>query len=304
MFMAIAMRKKLALGVFVSFSLLATPLIHAQTTPTPVPIKPDVPYVPTPESVVMEMLKIGNVTANDVVYDLGSGDGRLVITAVQKFGAKRGVGVEINPGLVNKSNENAKQAGVSDRVQFLQQDLFKTNFQEASVVTLYLLPKINLELRPKLLSELKPGTRVVSHAFGMGDWRPDRTILVQDGGRPRTIFLWVIPAIVSGTWQGSVSTQSGSPQTYQVQVDQTFQNVRATVDLGGQRISIPRVLVNGDRISFEQRQPINGQDVNIRFNGQVNADMLKGVAEVRTGRAIANYNLTAQRQPVSKLPNR
>jgi hypothetical protein len=247
----------------------------------------------------MEMLKVGNVNSNDVVYDLGSGDGRLVITAVQKFGAKRGVGIEINPGLVNKSNENARQAGVSNRVQFLQQDLFKTDFREASVVTLYLLPKINVELRPKLLSELKPGTRVVSHAFGMGDWRPDRTVLVQDGGRPRTIFLWVIPATVSGTWQGSLFTQSGQTQTYRVKVDQTFQNVRATVDLGGQTISIPRVLVQGDRISFEQSQPINGQEVNIRFNGQVNADTLKGIAEVKTGTAIANYNLTAQRQPIS-----
>ncbi|MGV0025629.1 class I SAM-dependent methyltransferase [Phormidesmis priestleyi] len=298
------MRKKLALGVFVAFSLLTAPLIHAQTTPTPVPIKPDVPYVPTPEVVVMEMLKVGNVTANDVVYDLGSGDGRLVITAVQKFGAKRGVGVEINPGLVNKSNENARQAGVSDRVQFLQQDLFKTDFKEASVVTLYLLPKINLELRPKLLSELKPGTRVVSHAFGMGDWRPDRTVLVQDGGRPRMIYLWVIPARVSGTWQGSISSQSGQSQAYRVQIDQTFQTVRAIVDLGGQTISIPRVLVKGDRVSFEQSQPINGQEVNIRFNGRVNADTLTGIAEVKTGTAIVSYNLTAQRQPISKLPTK
>lgn len=294
------MRKKLALGAFIVFSWLTAPLIHAQTTPTPILIKPDVPYVPTPASVVMEMLKVGNVTASDVVYDLGSGDGRLVITAVQRFGAKRGVGVEINPGLVTKSNENAQKVGVSDRVQFFQQDLFKTDFREASVVTLYLLPKINLELRPKLLSELKPGTRVVSHAFGMGDWRPDRTVLVQDGSRPRTIYFWVIPARVAGTWQGSAVNPSGQQQAYRVQVDQTFQTARVTVDLGGQTISIPRVLVQGDRISFEQSQTVNGQEANIRFTGQVNADTLKGIAEVKIGTAIVNYNLTAQRQPTSE----
>jgi SAM-dependent methyltransferase len=184
--------KLLALGLTIA---LAGGVLHSQlspaqvpSSPTPSKIKPDVPYVPTPESVVMEMLKLANVTKDDVVYDLGSGDGRLVIIAAQKFAAKRGVGVEINPGLVNRSNENAKEAGVANRVQFVQQDLFTTNFSDASVVTLYLLPKINLQLRPKLLSELKPGTRVVSHAFGMGDWQPDRTVLVPDNGRPRTLY--------------------------------------------------------------------------------------------------------------------
>lgn len=148
----------------------------------------DVPYVPTPQTVVEEMLKIAAVTKDDVVYDLGSGDGRIVITAAKKYGA-RGVGIDIDPERVKEANANAVQAGVTDRVKFLEQDLFETDFKEASVVTLYLLPDINLRLRPKLWSELKPGTRIVSHAFDMGDWKPERTEQIEG----RTIYYWVIP---------------------------------------------------------------------------------------------------------------
>jgi ribosomal protein L11 methylase PrmA len=151
--------------------------------------KLDVPYVPTPQKVVDEMLSLAAVTKNDVVYDLGCGDGRIVITAAKKHGA-RGVGVDIDPERIKEANANAQQAGVSDRVKFIEQDLFQTDFKEASVVTLYLLPDINLKLRPKLLSELKPGTRVVSHAFDMGDWKPDKTVSVDE---ERTIYLWIIP---------------------------------------------------------------------------------------------------------------
>lgn len=152
-------------------------------------LTPEVPYVPTPDAVVAEMLKLAAVTKDDVVYDLGSGDGRLVITAVQKHGA-RGVGVDIDPQRIKESNENAQKAGVTGRVKFIEQDLFETDLKEATVVTLYLLPEVNLRLRPKLLRELKPGTRIVSHSFDMGDWQPDKTVKV-DG---RTIHFWVVPA--------------------------------------------------------------------------------------------------------------
>ncbi len=165
------------------------------------PVKKDVPYVPTPQNVVDEMLRLANVGKDDVVYDLGCGDGRLVITAVQKFGAKRGVGVDIDPQRIKESNENAKAAGVTDRVRFVVQDLFQTDFKEASVVTLYLLPAVNLKLRPKLLSELKPGTRVVSHAFDMGDWKPEKTVTVEGGGQ--TLHLWTIPAKNSASLFGN-----------------------------------------------------------------------------------------------------
>ncbi len=162
------------------------------TNTQPKQVKKDVPYVPTPQAVVDEMLKLARVSKDDVVYDLGCGDGRLVITAVQKFGAKRGVGVDIDPQRINESNENAKAAGVTDRTKFVVQDLFQTDFKEATVVTLYLLPEVNLKLRPKLLAELKPGTRIVSHAFDMGDWKPEKTVTVPGGGQ--TIYLWTVPA--------------------------------------------------------------------------------------------------------------
>jgi SAM-dependent methyltransferase len=153
------------------------------------PREPDVPYVATPSAVVAKMLELARVTPDDVVYDLGSGDGRIVIMAAQRFGA-RGVGVEIDPGLVLEAQDNAKRAGVADRVQFLLQDLFETDLRPATVVTLYLMQSVNLQLRPKLWLELRPGTRVVSHDFHMGDWPPEQVVSV-DGHR---IYAWTIPA--------------------------------------------------------------------------------------------------------------
>jgi SAM-dependent methyltransferase len=166
-------------------------------------VKKDVPYVPTPQHVVDEMLKLADVKKDDVVYDLGCGDGRLVIAAVKNLGAKRGVGVDIDPERIAESNANAKAAGVTDRVKFVVQDLFQTDFKEATVVTLYLLPEVNLKLRPKLLSDLRPGTRVVSHAFNMGDWKPERTVTVEPGGQ--TLYLWTIPA------KGAPAAPGGTP---------------------------------------------------------------------------------------------
>lgn len=147
----------------------------------------DVPYVPTPTEVVDAMLKVAKVGKNDVLYDLGSGDGRIPITAAKRFGT-RGFGVDINPQRIQEANANAQKEGVSDLVKFAQQDLFKTDLSKATVISLYLLPRINLELRPKLL-QLKPGTRIVSHAFDMGDWKPDQVVNV--GGT--TVYYWVVP---------------------------------------------------------------------------------------------------------------
>lgn len=151
------------------------------------------PYVPTPPEVVAEMLRLANVKADDVVYDRGCGDGRIVITAVKEYGA-RGVGIDIDPERIKESNENARKAGVAERVTFKVQDLFETDLSRATVVTLYLLPEINLKLRPKLLRELKPGTRIVSHSFDMGDWKPERVVKVNAGGVERTIYYWTMPA--------------------------------------------------------------------------------------------------------------
>lgn len=149
---------------------------------------PDVRYEPSPHRVVRAMLKLGEVTDKDIVYDLGSGDGRLPIAAARDFGA-RGVGIDIDPKLVAKARENAQKAGVADRVVFRNEDIFIADFSEATVVTLFLYPDVNLKLRPKLLETLRPGTRVVSHYHDMGDWPPKTQIRVQD----RDIYLWVIP---------------------------------------------------------------------------------------------------------------
>jgi len=149
---------------------------------------PDVAYVPTNQKVVDAMLEMAKVTKDDTIYDLGCGDGRIVITAAKDFGAS-GIGIEIRPELVERAGENARQAAVADKVKFIEADLFKTDFSRATVVMLYLSPSVNLRLRPRLLKQLKPGTRIVSHDFDMGDWKPEQTIKVGDA----TLYLWTVP---------------------------------------------------------------------------------------------------------------
>ncbi|HEY8505418.1 MAG TPA: TIGR03000 domain-containing protein [Gemmataceae bacterium] len=179
------------------------PKAQAQPEPRPVAKEPEkekeptivVPYVPTPQKVVEEMLKLANVKEGDVVYDLGCGDGRIVITAVKKYGAKKGYGVDLNPVRVKESKENAEKAQVADKVTFEQGDVLKIkDVSEANVVTLYLLPEVNRRLAPMLKKSLKPGARIVSHDFDMGDWKPDKTVDVTDeDGIEHTIYLWTIP---------------------------------------------------------------------------------------------------------------
>ena len=152
----------------------------------------DVPDVRTPLVVVNEMLRLGSVTADDIVYDLGSGDGRIVIAAARDRGA-RGVGFEIDPSLVAQAVERARRLGLADRVTFRQDDLFQADLREATVVTLYLSPDLNRRLRPKLLNELRPGARIVSHSFDLGDWAPTRTIQVTSNEGAHTLYLWVVP---------------------------------------------------------------------------------------------------------------
>ena len=166
--------------------------VGAQSTTTEK--KPlDVPYVPTHESLVDEMLRMAKVGRNDVLYDLGSGDGRIVITAAQRFGT-RGVGYDLDPERVSEARENARRAGVTDKVRFEQQDIFTAKIADATVITMYLLPDVNLRLRPKLLAELKPGTRIVSHNYDLGDWQPIQRKEMDVTGINHTLFLWVVPA--------------------------------------------------------------------------------------------------------------
>jgi ribosomal protein L11 methylase PrmA len=172
------------------FALISAVAPAAAQTTTPAQTRtPDVIFVPTPQEVVDTMLKVAKVTKNDIIYDLGCGDGRIPITAAKEYGA-RGIGIDIDPQRIKEANENAKAAGVTDKVKFLNEDLFTTDIGDATVVTLYLLPSLNLKLMPKLMKELKPGTRVVSHAFDMGDWKPEQTLNVNG----RTVYYWTIPA--------------------------------------------------------------------------------------------------------------
>jgi SAM-dependent methyltransferase len=162
----------------------------AQTPQTP--LVKDVPYVPTPPEVVERMIQMGGVKSGDVLYDLGCGDGRIVIAAVKKPGV-RGVCVDIDPERIADSKRNAQAAGVTDRIRFVEGDLFKVPFTDASVMTLYLMPDVNMRLRPRLLSELKPGTRVVSHAFDMGDWTPEERVVVDLQPQSYVLYRWTIP---------------------------------------------------------------------------------------------------------------
>ena len=210
----------------------------------------EVPFITTPDNVTVTMLQIARVNVNDFVIDLGSGDGRIVITAAKQFGA-RGLGVEIVPGLVKQSRENAQAAGVASRVEFREEDLFKTDLSEATVITLYLLPDVNLELRPKLLA-LRPGTRIVSHDWDMGDWPPERSVTVdvpdKKIGLEKTskVHLWIVPARVYGAWCGSGKAKPT------LEVDQKFGSLRATLKRGDARHSFD------GRVRGGQVQSIDG----------------------------------------------
>jgi precorrin-6B methylase 2 len=170
-------------------ALVASPAIvrraHAQAEPVP---RLDVPFVPTPQQVVDKMLELANVQKGDFLIDLGSGDGRIPVTAAQRYGV-RALGVDINPQRIKEANERAQSAGVTNLVEFRQADLFETDISQANVLTMYLLPSVNMKLRPKIWSDMKPGSRVVSHAFDMGDWAPEQKVTV-DG---RTVYLWTVP---------------------------------------------------------------------------------------------------------------
>lgn len=192
----------------------------------------EVPYIQTPSNVVDAMLSLAGVEAQDYVVDLGSGDGRIVIAAAARYGA-RGLGIDYDAGLIAKSRAAGEKAGVSERVKFLKQDIFEADFRDATVVTMYLLPEVNLQLRPRLLFDLRPGTRVVSHDWDMGDWAPDRQITVEapekivGHKKESTIYLWIVPARVAGYWRGTIQGPAGE-EPVMIEFRQRFQNASAT----------------------------------------------------------------------------
>jgi len=227
----------------------------------------DAPYVSTPHAVVDKMLELAGVGPGDYVIDLGSGDGRIVIAA-----AKRGAvghGVELDPELVEKSEKNAVESGVTGRVMFLEEDIFETDFSQASVITMYLLSTVNIELRPRLLNMLEPGTRIVSHSFSMGAWEADEILRLEG----RNLYYWIIPADAEGEWQWETDGMS-----FRMSATQEFQNVSATIHYDGQELFVDQVDLKGSRLTIITENLRNGD--RFVFSGRVHADRITGTVQI------------------------
>ena len=242
------------------------------------PAQRDVPYVPTVPPVVAAMLRLAGVDVSDVVYDLGCGDGRIAIAAA-RLGA-RAVGIDIDLQRIRECHWNAQKAGLGDRLRFARQSLFDVDFREASVVTLYLLTAINLRLRPKLLWELRPGSRIVSNFFDMDDWRPDKTIETHH----RTLHLWTVPAWVAGRWKCVVDAPGGRREHVTLDVHRRFQRVWGTARIGRRDVPVEGATLEGAKLSFSLprmetiRKPV-------RFDCRVDGNVLRGTYCCRPGDA-------------------
>lgn len=230
----------------------------------------DVPFVPTPEATVHAMLEVVQAGPGDIVYDLGSGDGRIVIAAVRDFGVERAVGIDINKKLVEESRANAKSEGVADRATFKVGNIFEEDFSEATVITMYLLHTVNMRLRPRLLT-LRPGTRLVSHRFHMDDWEPD----VQTNSEGRNIYHWIVPAHVAGTWRWKADGED-----FRLDLQQAFQKVVGTLTAYRRAVPIESVSLSGDTFSFAAHTADGDQPVHLRFSGRIGNGVIE--AEITT----------------------
>lgn len=246
----------------------------------------DVPYVSTPSNVVAAMLEMALVTADDYLVDLGSGDGRIVIEAAKKSGA-RAMGVELDANLVYMANEAAKRQGVAGQVRFVEGSLFNADISKTTVLTLYLLPNINLQLRPRILGQMRPGARVVSHDFDMGGWKPDlhREVAVPNKsyGLPVSqIYLWYVPANVAGKWQWRLPV-GGATRLYEARIDQTFQELSDEVLVEGGGATSRGARLRGDLITLDLVREFFGQKVTHEFSGRVEGDRIVGRARISGG---------------------
>ena len=256
----------------------------------------DVPYVPTPTEVVDEMLHLAGVKAGDVLYDLGCGDGRIVIAAAKRYGVKA-VGIDIDPLRIQESNANAAAAGLTGKVRFIQQDLFETDFRDATVITMYLLTSVNLRLRPKLLSDLRPGTRLVSHSFEMGEWKADKTSLIETSyGDVRDVHFWIVPANVSGRWDWDLP-DGAKKRHYAVQAVQEFQSVSASGTEGTWLVAVNDVVLVGDRIKFRLDAETDGKTASFDYEGTVQGDTITGTVRPAGDAKAAPVKWTAKRNP-------
>ncbi len=261
---------KFVIPVLAAFLMAAMPLAsHA----APEDDQYDVPYVPTPMKTVARMLEMAKVKPSDILYDLGSGDGRIVISAVRDFGAQRASGIDINPIRIRESNENARKAGVTDKIKFFEANIFEYDFSEATVLSMYLLTEVNLKLRPRILQILKPGTRIVSHDFDMGEWEPDEAATM-DGFRH--VYLWIVPAQIDGTWE----VTAGSTK-YPIVLEQFFQRVSGNVQLGGQTHPFRTGRLDGVNVIFEARAQDGTRDVPAIYRANaVGPGALEGMIEI------------------------
>jgi SAM-dependent methyltransferase len=256
---------------------------------------PDVPYVATPYEIADEMVRLADVKSDDVVYDLGCGDGRLVIAAVKKAGC-RGVGIDIDPERIKESRQNAIIAGVQDRVRFVEQNFFDSDVREATVMLIYLFPDVNIRLRAKFLTEMKPGSRLVSHAFDMGDWKPDNTAHI----RFQRVYFWVIPANATGIWRW---TAPGSRQMAHVlEVEQKYQAIRGTIAQGGRKTNLSDAKLAGDRIAFTTVENRNGRELTREFKGTINGDTITGTITYAEGSRVRNDRWRATRDTSTQRP--
>src|SRR5688500_18985685 len=247
----------------------------------------DVVYVPTPQIVVDEMLRMAKVGANDYLIDLGSGDGRFVVTAAQK--GARAFGVDLDSYLLKVARENAQKAGMTDKATFIEQNLFETDLSKATVVSTYLLPQMNLKLRPKIL-KLKPGTRVVAHDYHMGAWYPDdqKDIVVPEKkvGTPGIsyVYLWYVPAPVAGKWRADVNV-AGKTVPYELAFDQSFQILEGNMR-SGNNSTLVRGRLNGEAISFIAQPKGSPGNQRHEFTGRVNGDTIEGTVKIGEGNAV------------------
>jgi len=254
----------------------------------------EVPYVASPQHVVDEMLHAAGITARDVVYDLGCGDGRIVVTAAKTCGA-RGVGVDIDPQRIKECWQNATDAGVTDRVDFLQQSFFDVDFTPATVVTLYLLPWVNAILRPKLLEQLRPGSRIVAHAFSLHDWTPDRVIRIPGA---RVLYMWMVPARVGGRWRCALRLPDGRTHPAMLELEQEFQTVLGHALIEHQEVMLENVALFGDRLRFSIRDPASHREMT--YLCQVQTDQMRGIAR-SVGKTPRTFELRARRERESSF---
>jgi hypothetical protein len=277
------------IGAAVSVVLFTTPAMGQEG-------RGDVVYVPTPQIVVDEMLTMAKIGPGDFLIDLGSGDGRVVITATKKYGA-RGFGVDLDTYLLRLARKNAQTEGVADRANFIEQNLFETDLSQATVISSYLLPQMNLKLRPKILA-LKPGTRVVAHDYHMGAWYPDdqRDIIVPEKkvGTPGVsyIFLWYVPARVAGKWQTQLSA-GGKEMAYELAFDQLFQTVEGTLRGATDNVTL-RGKLKGDQITFTTLAKGGPGNQRHEFTGKVDGDTITGTVRVGEGSSARETNWTAK----------